>query len=217
MVDNAPARQAPQGSVSFNLWAIVLILTGLALALAYVLDAASRSSRTVAHRLDTETVLTRALGGHELEIPLAWFRDEEQPASGFARQIELRLALPLGVDGRSETVDVTLLPRSRVRPSSVLLDGVYLHLFQAEQLSGPPGLVGKPLQPAGGYESETVWYDALSADPFVAKCSRLTADAGEVQCVRTVFLATGIAAIYAFPEHSARRTGGRSIRRSGSG
>ena len=65
---------------------------------------------------------------------------------------------------------MTLLPRSRARPSSALLDGVYLHQFGDETLDGVPGLVGKPLLDSDGFSGESVWYDALSPDPFVAKC-----------------------------------------------
>src|SRR5690606_9834783 len=109
--------------------------------------------------------------------------------------------LPLGAKGQVERVDVTLLPRSRVRPSAALLDGVYLHQFAEGQLSGGPvGLVGKPLKGGEGYAGEVVWYDALAADPFVAKCSKPVAAATEGQCLRTVYLAPGIAAIYAFPD-----------------
>jgi len=200
MAGNAPAPNAQNSSVSFNLWAIAMAIAAIAMGGAYVLDSMSRAARAAAHTLDTQAVLTRTLGGRDLQIPRAWFRYEEQAAEGFAKQIELRLTLPLGINGGQERVDVTLLPRSRARPSAALLDGVYLHQFEAEQLSVPPGLVGKPLKPTDGYEKETVWYDALSADPFVAKCSRLREDAQDAQCLRTVYLAPGIAAIFAFPE-----------------
>jgi hypothetical protein len=171
----------------------------LGVGFAYLLDAAGRQARTQGHRLDTETTLTRSLGGVDLEIPLSWFRYEEQRIEGLAKQIELRLDLPLGRDKAMAAIDITLLPRSRVRPSAKLLDGVYLHQFDDRQLSGPPGLVGKPLRPGEGYFGEAVWYDALSAEPFVAKCSEAVAD-GPAQCLRTVHLGPGIAAIYAFPE-----------------
>lgn len=200
MAGPAQAHSPHQSSIGFNLAAIVIVMALMGLGVAYLIDAAGRSARREAHRLDTETTLTRTLGGADLEIPLSWFRYEEQRIEGFAKQIDLRFELPLGVNGAIEPVDVTLLPRSRARPSSALLDGVYLHQFLPEQLSGPPGLVGKPLRPAEGYEGETVWYDALSAEPFVAKCSRPLSPKADGQCLRTVYLGPGIAAVYAFPE-----------------
>ncbi|MDB5540591.1 MAG: hypothetical protein JWQ89_2318 [Devosia sp.] len=200
MSAEAEARKPQQGTIGFNLAAIMLVLALLGVGAAYLLDAAGRAARTQAHRLDTETTLTRTLGGRDLQIPLSWFRYEEQRVEGFAKQIDLRFELPLGVAGKREAVEVTLLPRSRARPSAALLDGVYLHQFLPEQVSGPPGLVGKPLNPDEGYAGETVWYDPLSADPFVAKCSKPVAATGAGQCLRTVYLGPGIAAIYAFPE-----------------
>ena len=68
----------------------------------------------------------------------------------------------------------------------MLLDGVYLHQFEDKQLTGPPGLVGKPLTASEGFAGETVWYDALSADPFVAKCLAPVAPGEPTQCLRTV-------------------------------
>ena len=191
----------PRQSVGMNLLTIAVGVALLGIGAAYLIDAAGKAARTMTHRLDHETTLARTLGGHELDIPLAWFRYEEQRVEGFAKQIDLRLELPLGAGGRLEPVDVTLLPRSRVRPSAALLDGVYLHQFADGQVAGGPvGLVGKPLQPGEGYDGEVVWYDALAADPFVAKCSKPIADAPQGQCLRTVYLGPGLAAVYSFAD-----------------
>lgn len=201
----AQPQQQQQGAIGFNLAAIAVVLALLGIGLAYAIDAAGRDARTQTHRLATETTLTRTLGGRDLEIPLSWFRYEEQQVEGFAKQIELRFDLPLGAGGQPEPIDVTLLPRSRARPSAALLDGVYLHQFLPEQLSGPPGLVGKPLRADGGYAGETVWYDPLSGEPFVAKCSSPVAAGAPGQCLRTVYLGPGMAAIYSFPESALAR------------
>ena len=200
MAGEAQVHRPHHHPIGFNLAAIAVLLGLAGIGVAYLIDAAGLSARTQAHRLDTETTLTRTLGGRDLEIPLSWFRYEEQRIEGFAKQIDLRFELPFGVDGHSELVDVTLLPRSRARPSAALLDGVYLHQFLPEQVSGPSGLVGKPLRPDGGYADEVVWYDPLSAEPFVAKCSKPIASAATGQCLRTVYLGPGVAAVYAFPE-----------------
>jgi len=189
----------PHHPVGFNLAAIAVVLALAGVGAAYLLDDAVRDSRTQAHRLDSETTLTRSLGGVDLHIPMSWFRYDEQRIEGLAKQIDLRLDLPLGANGSRQSIDVTLLPRSRVRPSAMLLDGVYLHQFLDDQLSGPPGLVGKPLRPTSGYAGEAVWFDPLSADPFVAKCAPLVPE-GPSQCLRTVYLGPGIAAVYTFAD-----------------
>lgn len=201
MSGDAELRPQPH-PIGFNLMAIAVGVALVGLGAAYLIDAAGKAGRADGGGADAQRVLSRSLGGHDLEIPASWFRYEEQAAEGFARQIDLRLELPIGVQGKVEAVDVTLLPRSRVRPSAALLDGVYLHQFEETQLSGGPvGLVGKPLRPDAGYEGEVVWYDALAVDPFVAKCSKSIAN-GDGQCLRTVYLAPGIAALYAFSEEA---------------
>jgi hypothetical protein len=183
--------------VGYNLGAIVAIVVMIGVALAYVVDAAARSHRAIGGASGAATY-ERTLGGRDLTIPAAWFRHPEQRDEGFAKRIDLRFALHLDASGPTFPIDVTLLPRSGVRPSARLLDGVYLHMFEDGELAGPHGLIGKSMNATGGYAGETVWYDPLSADPFVAKCSAAIAPGGEPRCLRTVYLAPGIAAIYAF-------------------
>lgn len=194
----APGPSPQSGpSIWYNLATILLILLLAGIGAAYVIDGLGRDAR---HPSDMSgETLSRAFGGRTLVIPREWFRYDEQEAEGFAKQIDLRLQLPLGDRGEPRTVDVTLVPRSRVRPSASLLDGVYLHQFAAEQLATVPGLVGKPLKPDAGYAGEVVWYDPVSPAPFVAKCSAPVDDAGTPQsCLRMVYLAPGMAAIYGF-------------------
>ena len=196
LTPSAQRNEAP--SVGFNVAAIMLALALGGIALAYAIDAASRSSREAPHQPGDETIVTRTIGGRDLEIPGSWFRYAEQRVEGFAKQVDLQLILALGPRGEARGLEVTLLPRSRARPSAYLLDGVYLHQFLPEQMSGPPGLVGKPLSGKDGFEGETVWYDPLSADPFVAKCGAPVTSGAEARCLRTVYLGPGIAAVYAF-------------------
>jgi hypothetical protein len=199
MAGSADDLSTPPHAVGFNLGAIVLAVFAVALGAAYALDLARRSTEDAP---PAEAVLTRTLGGRDLAIPAAWLRDDAQPAGGFVKEIAMRLELPLGADGRLMPVEVMLTPRSRVRPSAGLLDGVYLHQFLPEQLSGPPGLVGKPLRPEDGFQGEAVWYDALSPNPFVAKCSRPVDPTQPSQCLRTVYLGPGIAAVYTFGDEA---------------
>jgi len=140
----------------------------------------------------------QTLLGKQLNIPVSWFRNGPPKAGGFASSIELQLTLPLGKNSALTAIGVTLLPLSKVRPSASLLDGVYLHEFMPQELSGPQGLVGKPLNGTEGFENETVWYDALSPAPFVAKCIAAPDGQGPAQCLRTVALSGGIAAVYSF-------------------
>lgn len=183
----------------YTLGLITLVVGLIGLGVAYAIDAASRTARIAPHRLDTATALTRTVGGKHLTIPRAWFRNAEGAEETFSKQVGLRFYLPLGPDGATRSIDVTLVPRSTVRPSSRLLDGVYLHMFDNAEVSGPPGLVGKPLKHKEGYAAETVWYDPISAAPYVAKCEATAGRRDQGECLRIVNLAPGLAAIYRFP------------------
>jgi hypothetical protein len=182
-------------SIAFNLGAIALIVAVAGGGRASASAAAGRSA-------DEESAgsVTRTLGGRDLSVPTAWLREDAERSAGFAKQVEIGLRLPLGPEAAVRQIDITLVPRSRARPSASLLDGVYLHQFMPEQLNGPPGLIGKPMTATDGYADETVWYDAISSKPFVAKCIAPVTEGQPGRCIRTVYLGPGIAAIYSFDE-----------------
>jgi len=195
----APPHKTAPHSLGFNLGAIMLMIAMLVLSVAWGLDTLVRHQRHGPAPLGAEeATLKRTLVGRDLDIPISWFRYAEQKQDGFATQVDLELMLPLGKNGAPKPIDVTLVPQSQARPSASLLDGVYLHQFMPNELSGPPGLVGKPLYGTEGYEGETVWYDALSSNPFDTKCVAPIDGHGSSRCLRTVALTAGIAAVYAF-------------------
>lgn len=168
------------------------------IALAYAINAMSLHDRVMAGTGPDQPPIAKTVGGAVLDIPANWFRYDDQKTEGYADRVDLSLTFPLGAGGADTVVDVTLSPKSRVRPSALLLDSVYLHMFQASQVEGPPGLVGKPLANKEGYQSETVWYDPLSVNPFVAKCQAPLAAGEQGRCLRTVVLDDKISATYAF-------------------
>lgn len=191
---SALPRSAPHPyALLHNLAGIALVVMVAALGVAYLVDEAGRSDGRQEPSLDDGEALAQTVGGRELTIPRNWFRFGEQMQSGFVSQIDLSVQLPLGA------VDVTLLPRSRAKSSSELLDSVYVHQFAKGTETGVPGLIGQKLE-GNGYAGETIWYDALAPKPFVAKCiDAIEADAPD-KCVRTVHLGSGLAAIYSFDE-----------------
>jgi len=175
---------------------VVVAVGGLGLA--YLIDAAERSAHGAKHPAGT---VIRTIGNTELHIPAAWLAgDLDAPSAGFAKQVDLVMNLPLGPENTARRIEVTLTQRSRVRPSASLLDGVYLHEFEAEQLTGPPGLIGKPMSATEGYANETVWYDPITASPFVAKCQTPIVEGQPGHCLRTVYLGPGMAAVYGFDD-----------------
>ncbi len=190
--------KTPGSSIGYNLAGIAVLVLLMAVGVAYLVDAAGRGRQAPAPVLGDGNVVLQTISGLELIIPAAWFRDEGQIRQGFSDQIDLRFMLAAGDPPALLPIDVSLVPRSRVRPSSALLDNVYLHEFDTADASGVPGLVGKPLRDEAGFSGETVWYDALSPAPFVAKCSAPVEVKKSGRCLRSVYLDSGIAVIYAF-------------------
>lgn len=195
----APVRaQAGQSSLGYNLAGIAVLVLLLAVGAAYLIDELGGATRSPAPSLADSDPILQTISGRELSIPTAWFRYGEQIRDGFTNQIDLRVVYSPADAEAAVQVDITLLPRSRARASARLLDDVYLHQFGHETLGGVPGLVGKPMLASNGYAGESVWYDALSPNPFVAKCVDPVDADGVAQCVRTVYLPSGIAAVYTF-------------------
>lgn len=196
---SVPAESRHSGhSLAYNLAGIGVLALLLAVGAAYLIDEMGRAARTPMPGIADGNPINQTISGRELTIPTTWFRYGEQIRDGFTNQIDLRVMFAPDGSDIALPVDVTLLPRSRARTSSSLLDGVYLHQFADETLSGVPGLVGKPMLASNGYSGESVWYDAISPNPFVAKCLEAVEAEGTSQCVRTVYLPSGIAAVYAF-------------------
>ena len=198
-LQNAHASERNDGhSLAFNLAAIAAMVLLLAVGTAYLIDELRRSGNVAAPRLEAGNPINQTISGRELNIPASWFRYGEQLEPGFTNQIDLRISFVPTASTAPLPVDITLLPRSRARSSALLLDTVYLHQFGEGMNESVPGLIGKPMAKADGYQDETVWYDALSPNPFVAKCVDPVAPGTPAQCVRTVYLSSGIAATYAF-------------------
>lgn len=193
---NGPAET--RGALAYNLAGIAVLVLLLAVGLAYLVDRAGQiPARPVAALGDGDAV-QQTIAGRELEIPATWFRYGEQMKAGFASQVDLQFMLELEPGLAPIPVGVTLLPRSRARPSSALLDAVYLHHFEEGTVGGVPGLVGKALVPRDGYAGEMVWYDPLSPMPFVAKCAQAVEPGRPEQCLRTIHLQSGLAAVLSF-------------------
>jgi hypothetical protein len=191
--------QSETGSVFYSLTVIALIVAILGLGGAYAagawLDAAREQPANPA--LTATHIIT--IGAQHYIVPAALISDPIQRRDGFTDRLDMALALPLGEGGKLTLVDATIMPRGRVRTSANLLDSVYLHQFASAQLQGAPGLVGKPLAGDAGTSGETVWYDPLSATPFVAKCAVPIAMGSEQRtCIRTIQLSDRNTAVFAF-------------------
>ncbi|RDE10322.1 hypothetical protein [Pelagibacterium lacus] len=187
------------GAVLYGLAASLLIAALLGLGAIHMLKGYFSGLATSAVAPGLAAIHQVVIGAQRYAMPAGIMVDPAQRRDGFAERVDLSLALPLGPDGRLSDVDITLMPRGRVRTSAALLDSVYLHQFSEEQLSGVPGLVGKPLDFDAGTRGETVWYDPLSANPFVAKCmTPVEMRPDERTCLRVMSLADRNSAIVSF-------------------
>ena len=182
----------------FNIAFITLVAAILGVGVAYYIDSVNQK-RLELPSLDNSTPLvTKIVGGQSLGAPAPWFRFFEPEGEEFVERIELIFALPLGVGDKVGEVQVVIAPLREARPGAELLDAVYLHQFKPEQISGPTGLIGKPLKDATGFEGEIVWYDPISPNPFVAKCRLPVAETSTQKCIRTVRISEKLAATYKF-------------------
>ena len=195
----ANTTHRPVGSVLYAIAVIAVIVALFALVAAYGARAYfdGIASQNVEPDLSANHIIT--IGAQPYLLPAALLADPMQRRDGFAERIDLTLALPLAANGALSDVAITIVPRGRMRTSAVLLDSVYLHQFVDTQLSGIPGLVGKPLETDAGTRGETVWYDPLNANPFVAKCmTPVTPDSQARTCLRIFSLTDRNTAIVAF-------------------
>lgn len=193
-----PSQRRNSSNLTFNLTAIVLALVFVGVGIAYLIDGLGRQESASPTATVAGPAVYKVIGGDRLAIPTSWFRFAEQREEEFSDRVDLLFALPIGDGGRQIEIEVSLQPRSRVRTSAQLLDAVYLHQFKSEQIGGPRGLVGKPLNSAEGFQNETVWYDPLSIDPFVAKCIAPIAGSIGGTCLRTVNVSEHVSATYLF-------------------
>jgi len=192
------ARRSHHHSIAYNLLMLALVAAGLGLLLAYVIDGLERVHPAGEPRSDTRLRTEINVAGQPLQPPAVWLRTADRQSEGFVDRLDMVLPVTFAQGGKTAKFDVTLISATRVRASAQLLDTVYLHRFGADQVSGPVGLVGKPLTPGDGFDGEVVWYDPLSANPFVAKCAPPVVAGAAARCVRILLLGNQLAAIVDF-------------------
>lgn len=194
------APYSPSNTLSvYNLGVIALLAALAGLALAYGIEAISKQPRIAPASQFEAPFIHKNIAGKSLTIPEDWFSNPDQVTAGFADQVELALAVDFG-GASPRHISLLMTPHSRAQSSAYLLDKVYLHQFLANQLSGPPGLIGKPLRALDGFQNETVWYDPLSPQPFVAKCQVAPVNGSPAMCMRTVRITDGLSVTYSFAD-----------------
>ncbi len=184
--------------ISFNLVIITLITILIGLGFIYFIDSLKIKPAITPSFNERAQFKNIILAGKNLDIPLSWFSENTQKNTSISDKINLHFILPLGKNNRQIKIEASLQPLRKTISSANLLDSVYLHQFSNEQKKGVVGLIGKPLKGIEGFRGETVWYDPLSANPFVAKCMDKIPQGQKQQCIRTVAINKQIAITYVF-------------------
>ncbi len=192
-------KTANSREVLWNLSVLALIVALMAIGIAYGVDTLTRNTGDTEQSATASTLVPVNVAGVALSVPDSLLRFSNRPDADFSDRLDLVVALDLGGPA-PVSASLTLLPRARTQASAILLDTVYLKHFSSKEIHGVPGLVGKPLTGGDGYDGETVWYDPIRADPFVAKCAPPLGDATEGTCIRTLVLDSGLSAILGFPQ-----------------
>lgn len=198
--DTLPSRpDSDAGPSLYGLVVVAMVVAILGLGAAYATGAWLDAAREEPHNPALAATHLVTIGAQHYVVPAALMSDPIQRRDGFSDRLDMALIMPLGPDGSLTPVDVTIMPRGRMRTSAGLLDSVYLLQFAPAQLQGAPGLVGKPLSGDAGTNGETVWYDPLSPTPFVAKCTApIIMGTEQKTCIRTVQLSDRNTAVFAF-------------------
>ncbi|WP_424983063.1 hypothetical protein [Maritalea sp. S77] len=139
------------------------------------------------------------LGFGEIYVPENWMVTELDDAQHAVEG--LQLLIPVQLDSEVAEINVDLVQASRTTPSAFLLDALYIHRFSSDPAKYQYGLVGRQLKDGDGYKDESVWYDPLRPQPFVAKCVKPLADEIEApNCLETKLVTKRVAAVIKFPE-----------------
>jgi len=187
--------QKPRNSVKTNVLILCIILSLLGLSVVYTLDFLEKNSPQQAN--SSQETIEFTIAASKLRAPKSWIEsnfDEEQNILNL-----LQLRLELQIDGKLVAVNATLLPAARAAPSAYLLDSLYIHNFAPGRSEQMYGLVAKKLRNEAGFEDETIWYDALSANPFVAKCLDEKVEVRNAKpCITTILVNKRVSALIQF-------------------
>lgn len=193
-VKKAPKKQ----SVIMNTLFLMALLSIVGLGIIYGIDALKPEKE----RVDPNFIAEKrqvALGFGEIFVPQNWLASSIGEGQ---RAIErLELLIPVQLENEVAQINVDLVPASRTTPSAFLLDALYIHRFSSDPAIYRHGLVGRRLKDGDGYKNESVWYDPLRPQPFVAKCVDTLAEEFKApNCLETKLVDKRVAAIIKFPE-----------------
>jgi len=193
--------KAPFSSLGFNLAALALILAMTGIGIAYWLNDYTPTVIENVPSVYEPPLVVKTLNNSTMQIPDSWLNILTQNIQENVQTIDLVLKISIAEQEEPTPFNLRISEAIRAEPSTNLLDSVYVLRFSQEQIGGINGLVGKPLRAEDGYNSETIWYEPISDNPFVAKCIDLEASGTALNCLRTIRLNSQLSATYQFAQN----------------
>lgn len=191
-------KQQQKQSVVMNTLFLMALLSILGLGIIYAIDALEPEKE----RVDPNFIAEKrqvTLGFGEVYVPQNWLASTLDDTQRALESLEL--LIPIQLETEVAEINVDLVPASRTTPSAYLLDALYIHRFSSDPATYQYGLVGRRLKDGEGYKNESVWYDPLRPQPFVAKCVEPLAEEFKApNCLETKLVNKRVAAIIKFPE-----------------
>lgn len=174
---------------------MVLALAGILIV--YVMEYFEKKSAKSDNQANTE--ISFSIAAAEMQAPSQWMLTNFGPDETVFSSVDMEI--PIRLDGVEHQISVTLLPSSKAAPSAYLLDTLYIHKFDNAASGQSYGLIIKKLKDEAGFEDEEIWYDALSARPFVAKClNEGNAQLKSKNCITTILVNKRVSALIKFEQ-----------------
>lgn len=192
----------------------VLVITAIMLVIAvslflgaiYFGDGLSRAGHSV-----DESKLEIVIGNNVLNVPANTIRFPVQRRDGMQERLDLYLHWPSltgytdqlknefnRADDAGDLVFLTLEPRTMSFDMSGRVGPIYSVFFNGLGVRIENGLVRQPLDEAGGFIDEDMYYQADSPYPFATRCVREASSVGAPFCIRDVHIGKDLMVTYRF-------------------
>ena len=208
------AAEALQNPVLRQHWKVIAsivaaVITLIALAhlgIAWLGGSAIRAGLT-----SDPTPVTVRIGGETLTVPGNMIRFSDQRSGGNLARLDLAIHWPSlsgytdknavdfdDVSPNAPLLFVTVRPRRSEVDSTTRLISLYSRFFDGSGTRGPAGLVSRNLQPGTGYDSEEIYFQPGSTNPFATRCAKSSGGIIPLTCLRDIHVGKELSISYRF-------------------
>lgn len=155
--------------------------------------------------------LVVTLSGERLAVPANMIRFADQRSEGTQTRLDLAIHWPSmtgytaenaasfdDVSAHAPLIFLSIGARDETVDSTTRLIGFYTRFFDGDGSPGPAGLVSRKLQPGTGYDSEEIFFQPGSTDPFSARCTKTADKVVPVTCLRDIHVGKRLSISYRF-------------------